>query len=110
MMVAKLIRHRHKYHHYVNDDLKAVEEDVHFKVVFSHPAEMDMFQAWCKKNKGEYKYNKDASKQEGKLPKLKEFVGDDICWCDIITYYLLNNGYSFYSTIHPYKGEVYIKN
>jgi hypothetical protein len=35
---------------------------------------------------------------------------DEICWCDIMTYYLLHiAGYSYHSSIHPYKGEVYIK-
>ena len=34
MNTAKIIRHRHKIHHYLNDDIKSVEEDTHFKIVF----------------------------------------------------------------------------
>lgn len=111
MTTAKIIRHRHKFHHYINDDLKAVSEEVHFKIVFSDPAEMDLFEAWCIKNKGKYDYDKEEGKQKGKMPKLKVFKGQEICFCDIITFYLCHvAGYGFHSTIHPYKGEVYIKN
>jgi hypothetical protein len=110
MTTAKIIRHRHKFHHYINDDLKAVSEDVHFKIVFSDPAEMDLFEAWCIKNKGKYDYDKDENKQMGKTPKLKIFKGQEICYCDIMQYFLLHvAGYVFHSAIMPYKGEVYIK-
>lgn len=110
MTTAKIIRHRHKFHHYINDDLKAVSEDVHFKIVFSDPAEMELFEAWCVKNKGKYDYDKEESKQKGKMPKLKVFKGQEICFCDIMTFYLCHvAGYSFHSTIHPYKGEVFVK-
>ena len=54
MYTAKIIRHRHKYHHYLNEDLKSVEEETHFKIVFSHPDEMLAFEKWCKQNKGKY--------------------------------------------------------
>ena len=112
MYTAKIIRHRHKFHHYLNDDLKDVKEETHFKIVFSHPDEMDKFKAWIEKNKGEYNYNKEESKQEGKIPKkVDEMYEDEICWCDIMTYYLLHvAGYNYHSSIHPYKGEVYTKN
>ena len=40
MHTAKIIRHRHKYHHYLNDDLKDVKEDTHFKIIFSDPSEL----------------------------------------------------------------------
>ncbi|MDQ6757917.1 MAG: hypothetical protein M3004_13390 [Bacteroidota bacterium] len=70
MNTAKIIRHRHKIHRYINDDLKSVEEETHFKIVFSAPSEMEKFKAWIKKNDGEYNYNKDACKQEGKMPQL----------------------------------------
>jgi len=43
MYTAKIIRHRHKFHHYMNDDLKEVKEETHFKIVFSEPAEFDRF-------------------------------------------------------------------
>lgn len=111
MHVAKIIRHRHKYHHYMNDDLKEVKEDTHFKIVFSSPAEMDKFKQWIEVNGGEYNYNKEESRQEGKMPKsVDNLFHDEICWCDIMTYYLIHiAGYKFYSTIHPYKGEVYIR-
>ena len=110
MKTGKIIRHRHKYHHYINDDLKSVKEETFFKIVFSDPAEMEAFKKWCKDNEGEYDYDKDNSCQRGTLPKIESFK-DEICWCDIMGYYLLHvAGYQFYSTIHPYKGEVYIKN
>jgi len=110
MTTAKIIRHRHRFHHYINDDLKAVSEDVHFKIVFSDPAEMDLFEAWCIKNKGKYDYDKDENKQKGKTPKLKIFKGQGICYCDIMQYFLLHvAGYVFHSAIMPYKGEIYIK-
>lgn len=109
MYVAKIIRHRHKYHHYLNDDLKEVKEETQFKIVFSHPDEMNLFKKWCKRNKGKYDYDKEHSKQLGKFPQLEIFE-DEICWCDIMTYYLVHvAGYDFHSTIHPYKGEVYTK-
>lgn len=116
MNTAKIIRHRHKIHHYINDDLKKVEEDVQFKILFSHPDEYDEFKNWVSKNGGEYKYNKDLSKQEGKFPKridvkFQTVAEEEICWCDVFTYYLLHVAeYQFHSVIDgPYKGEVYIK-
>ncbi|CAN5304548.1 hypothetical protein BH09BAC2_BH09BAC2_04940 [soil metagenome] len=111
MWVAKIIRHRHKDHHYLNDDLKSVSEDTHFKIAFSSPSEMDKFKKWISDNGGDYNYNKEESRQEGKMPKAVDnlFV-DEICWFDIMTYYLIHiAGYNFHSTIHPYKGEVYLK-
>jgi hypothetical protein len=109
MTTAKIIRHRHKYHHYLNDDLKSVKEETFFKIVFSEPGEMELFKEWIRQHDGEYNYNKSESRQDGKFPKVK-FFEDEICWCDIMTYYLMHvAGYKFYSTIHPYKGEVYIK-
>jgi hypothetical protein len=93
----------------MNDDLKEVTEETFFKIVFSEPAEMDLFKEWIRKHDGEYNYNKDESKQEGTFPKVPMFH-DEICWCDIMTYYLLHvAGYSFHSTIDPYKGEVYFR-
>lgn len=111
MKTAKIIRHRHKFHHYMNDDLKSVTEETFFKIVFSEPVEMDLFKEWIKKNGGLYDYNKEESKQEGKMPPaVDDLFKDEICWCDIMTYYLLHvAGYSYHSSLHPYKGEVYIK-
>lgn len=111
MNTAKIIRHRHKIHHYINDDIKSVEEDTHFKIVFSAPSEMEKFKAWIERNGGDYNYNKELCKQEGKMPPaVDDLFKDEICWCDIMTYYLLHvAGYSYHSSIHPYKGEVYIK-
>ena len=110
MKTAKIIRHRHKYHHYLNDDLKDVKEETHFKIIFSDPKELNDFCKWCEQNEGCYDYDKENSCQRGKLPKLELFK-DEICWCDIMTYYILEiKKYEFHSTIHPYKGEVYIKN
>lgn len=109
MHVAKIIRHRHKYHHYLNDDLKEVKEDTHFKIVFSDPAELNKFEKWVKDKGGEYDYDKENSCQKGKLPKVGGFATEH-CWCDIMTYYLMHVAkYRFYSTIHPYKGEVFVK-
>lgn len=109
MYTAKIIRHRHKHHHYVNDDLKSVTEETHFKIVFSHPDEMLDFEKWCKQNKGKYLYDKENSCQKGIFPEIKIFK-KEICWCDIMTYYLLHiAGYKYHSSIHPYKGEVYTR-
>ncbi len=109
MYTAKIIRHRHKIHHYVNDDLKSVSEEAQFKIIFSHPQEMADFEKWCKHHKGEYIYDKENSRQTGKFPEIDVFK-DEICWCDIMTYYLLHvSNYSYHSSIHPYKGEVYTK-
>lgn len=110
MTTAKIIRHRHKFYHYINDDLKAISEDVHFKIIFSDPEELDKFEKWCVKNKGKYDYDKNENKQNGKIPKLKVFQGKDVCFCDIMQYFLLHvAGYSFHSALEPYKGEVYLK-
>jgi hypothetical protein len=108
---AKIIRHRHKFHHYINDDLKEVKEDTHFKIVFSNPSEMDKFIKWIEKNGGQYNYNKEACKQEGKMPPSADnYFKDEVCWCDLMCFYLLHvAGYTYHSSIHPYKGEVYIK-
>ncbi len=110
MTTAKIVRHRHKYHHYVNDDLKSVREETFFKIIFSDPAELETFKDWIKQNGGSYEYDKDECMQRGHQPTLSNFE-DKVCWCDIMSYYLMHiAGYTFYSTIHPYKGEVYIKN
>jgi hypothetical protein len=109
MHTAKIIRHRHKIHHYINDDLKSVKEETYFKIIFSAPDELIAFEKWCQENGGDYDYDKDNSCQRGKLPVLEQFK-EEHCWCDIMGYYLLHvAGYSFHSTIHPYKGEVYVK-
>jgi hypothetical protein len=42
MHTAKIIRHRHKYHHYLNDDLKEVKEETYFKIVFSERTKVNM--------------------------------------------------------------------
>ena len=109
MRTAKIIRHRHKYHHYINDDLKSVREETFFKIVFSDPTDFEEFKKWIVDNDGEYDYDKDNSCQKGKFPKIEIFK-DEICWCDIMTYFLLHiAGYHYHSSIHPYKGEVYTK-
>lgn len=109
MFTAKIIRHRHKYHHYLNDDLKSVKEVTYFKIVFSDPEEFNAWKKWCVENKGLYDYDKENSCQNGKLPEVEAFR-DEICWCDIMTYYLMHvAGYQYHSSIHPYKGEVYTK-
>lgn len=109
MHTAKIIRHRHKWQHFTNDDLKSVKEEVHYKIIFSDPAEMDLFKWWCKKYKGNYDFSKEYGYENGKLPKVKLFK-DKACWCDLMTYYLLHvANYNFHSTLEPYKGEVYVK-
>ncbi len=109
MHTAKIIRHRHKWEHFTNDDLKSVKEEIHYKIIFSDPAEMDLFKRWCRKYKGIYDFSKAYSYEKGKLPQVK-FFSEKPCWCDIMTYYLLHVAdYSFHSNIEPYKGEVYIK-
>jgi len=109
MFTAKIIRHRHKIHHYLNDDLKSVKEETYFKIVFSHPDELIAFEKWCVENGGSYDYDKDNSCQRGDLPKIDAFK-DEICWCDIMGFYLLHvAGYRYQSSIHPYKGEVYTR-
>lgn len=110
MTKAAIIRHRHKIEHYMNNDLKSVKEETHYKIVFSDPKELELFETWCVKNKGNYDYDKENSCQRGQLPKLEIFK-EEICWCDIMTYYLLHvKGYEFHSSMSPYKGEFYIKN
>ncbi|MDB5228940.1 MAG: hypothetical protein JWN78_3133 [Bacteroidota bacterium] len=110
MHTAKIIRHRHKIHHFLNEDLKSVEEETHFKIVFSHPNELTKFEDWCKSHHGNYDYDKENSRQKGKMPEVPLFE-DEICWCDIMTYYILHvAGYTYHSSLHPYKGEVYVKN
>ncbi len=106
------MRHRHKTHHYINDDLKEVIEDTQFKLIISLPSEMDKWKQWVKDRGGEYKYNKELSKQEGELPDVKDIFGDEeFCWCDTMTYWLLHvAGYRLDMLItNPYKGEVYRK-
>lgn len=93
----------------MNDDLKDIKEETHFKIVFSDPAEFEAWKLWCLNNDGEYNYDKEQSCQRGSLPKIEAFK-DEICWCDIMAFYLVHvAGYDFHSTIHPYKGEVYVK-
>lgn len=70
---------------------------------------MDLWKEWCVKHEGEYDYDKENSCQAGKMPKVPRFH-DEICWCDIMTYYLMHVAdYKFFATIHPYKGEVYTR-
>ena len=109
MHTAKIIRHRHKVYHYLNDDLKSAEEETHFKIVFSHPEETERFKEWCTQYGGEYDYDKEKHRQNGKLPRVAGYE-EEICWCDIMQYYLLHvAGYQYHSALSPYKGEVYIK-
>ncbi len=109
MYTAKIIRHRHKFYHYMNGDLKSVKEETYFKIVFSEPSEMDAFRSWCELNGGNYDYDKVNSCQRGSLPKIEIFL-NEICWCDLMSYYLLHvAGYKFYSVIQPYKGEIYVR-
>lgn len=110
MMVAKIIRHRHKNLYYINDDLKTVEERDYYKIVFSQPYEYNLWLQWVKDNKGEYKWDKAALLQDGKMPELKIFEGQEPCYCSIMQYYLLHvAGYEFHSALSPYKGEIYTK-
>ena len=57
----------------MNDDLKEVKEETHFKIVFSDPIEMEKWKEWSKKFEGEYDYDKENSCQRGKLPKIEMF-------------------------------------
>jgi hypothetical protein len=109
MQIAKIIRHRHKRTHYINDDLKSIQEEVHYKLLFSDPGEMKLFMKWCKKHNGTYDFDKAHGYGMGKMPRVK-FFKEQYCWCDLMTYYLLHVAdYSFHSSIEPYKGEVYVK-
>lgn len=112
MQVAKIIRHRHRLEHYLNEVIRKVEEDVHYKILFSDPEEKKRWDAWLEQNGGKYEWNKDQDKvtEDSNLPELKEFEGQDICFCDVFTHYTLNiAGYSFHSTLNPFKGEVYVR-
>lgn len=112
MFTAKIIRHRHQTQSILNDRINHIDHEDHFKVIFSHPKEMEAFMKWCKDNGGEYKYNRANNIQEGELPeKIKDLFPEDVGWCDLATYFLLHvAGYLFYSTIDgPYKGEVYVR-
>ena len=110
MTIAKIIRHRHYWEYSINGTVKSVDEKVEFKIVFSEPSEMRMFEEWVKQNKGEYKYDKEKNEVEGELPKMKIFepYKEGLCWCDIMQYYLLHiAGYEFHSALSPYTGEIY---
>lgn len=110
MKTSKIIRHRHTYHHYMNDHLISVEDQDHWKLIFSDPNEMDRFQLWMKENKGEYVWDKEKNEHKGKTPDLKVFEGKDPCFCDIFTYYLTElAGYTFHSALLPYRIEIYTK-
>ncbi len=115
MYTAKIIRHRHSIHTFINDHLVDKEDDIHWKIIFSHPDEYERFKAWVKENDGEYKYNKDDNKNKGELPgKIELLFGieatEDICWCDVMQYFLLHVAdYKFHSTLNPYKGEFYVR-
>ena len=89
--------------------LKMLRKKPSSRLYFPIQKKWSFLKKWCLDNEGEYNYDKENSCQKGKLPSIESFK-DEICWCDIMTFYLLHvAGYSFYSTIHPYKGEVYIK-
>lgn len=109
--IAKIFRHRHKHLHYMNDDLKDVKEETHFKIVFSHPDGLKEFQKWIREHGGEYDYDKENSCQRGKLPKeIQGLFVNETCWCDVLTFYLLHvAGYTFVESINPYKAEIYHK-
>jgi hypothetical protein len=93
----------------MNDDLKSVREETHFKIVFSDPAELILWEKWCSDNNGSYDYDKENSCQRGKFPVVEIFK-QEVCWCDLMEYYLLHvAGYSYHSSIHPYKGEVFVR-
>lgn len=110
-ITAKIIRHRHDMPHIINGHTKEVREETEFKILFSWPAEMAAWKKWVEDRGGEYKYNKDISKQEGKIPDVKDIFDDeDFCWCDTMTYYLQNvAGFQFHSALSPYTGEIYTK-
>jgi hypothetical protein len=111
MRTAKIMRHRWKHYSEMNGDLKEVREETFFKIVFSNPHDMTAWENWIKERGGEYKYNKELSRQEGTLPDVKDLFGDeDICWCDVMTYYIMHViHFDFTDLIQPYKGEVYTK-
>lgn len=113
MFTAKLIRHRWEYQQILNGRVNYIEHEDHFKVVFSHPEEYNLFNKWCYENGGSYDWDRAKNKQVGDLPtKAKELFFEDVGWCDLITYYLLHvAGYSFHSVIADvaFKGEVYTK-
>jgi hypothetical protein len=44
MTTAKIIRHRHRWEYSINNTVKSVDEKVEFKIVFSDPSEMRMFE------------------------------------------------------------------
>lgn len=110
MKTAKIIRHRHKWLHTINDDIKGCDEAVYYKIVFSDPRDYDKFIDWVKGNKGEYNYDKETNTSNGNLPELAEFGDKKTCWCEVMSFYLLEvEKYEFNSIIEPYKGEVYWK-
>lgn len=110
MYTAKIYQYRHEIHHSSNKTLVEIEEWIDYKIVFSHPVERIKFEKWMKDNKGLYKFNKDTSRQEGKLPIVQGFKKGDYCFCDIFTYYLLHVAdYLFKDTVSPYKAEIYYK-
>lgn len=110
MYMAKIYQKRHERHHFVNKTLVDVEEEIHYKIIFSHPEEMEKYEKQVKKDGGLYQFNKDTSIQEGKLPRMKGMKKGTYCWCDYTTYYLLYHaGYDFQESTSPYKCEIFIK-
>ncbi len=68
-----------------------------FKIVFSDPLGMEILKKWCVQHEGVYDYKSEISK-------------DEICLCDIMTYYLLHfAGYDFYSPFIFIKEEYILK-
>lgn len=110
MTTAKIVRIRHRTEKFKNDERVDIDIQDEFKIVFSNPSEMKLFKDWIEKEGGKYDFDKETGFQLGEMPKPKIFEGEDICWCDLMSYYLLHvQGYKFHSAILPYKGEIYYR-
>lgn len=113
MKIAKLIRHRHRFDYYLNDTLRGVEEDVHFKILFSDLEEKKKFDEWLKEFNGYYKWDKEENKvtEDSKLPALEGYDPNELCWCEVAQFFLLNIAdYELQFISSPYKMEVYVNN
>lgn len=112
MKVAKIIRHRHRIELYMNDTLTGVEEEIHFKILFSTIDEKKAFEKWVRDKGGEYEWDGNNNKvaEKSKIPEIEGYDSNSNCWCSVGQHYLLNvAGYIFHSTLTPFKGEIYIK-
>lgn len=111
MKTAKIIRHRHKIVHSINDDVKSVYTEDFYKILFSHEEEMQMFLEFVEDNGGKYKWDKETNKttEDSKVPDKGVFEGCNSCMCDVFSMFVSHFGWEMNFISSPYKFEVWIK-